>query len=86
MASRSRAGRLALLASMLVFTSLTLGWDKAEIRPPGKGEGEGDTDLYCPFCDDELSRRPDEGNVLFCEKDGMIDEDQALSSPRTPRS
>jgi len=86
MASQSAAGRLALLANMLVFTGLALSWESPDIRPPGKGEGEGGTGLYCPFCPLELSRRPDEGNVLFCDTDGLISEDQALSSPLTPRS
>ena len=86
MASQSVAERLALLANLLVFTGLALSWDAPDIRSPGKGEGEGGAGLYCPFCRLELSRRPDEGNVLFCDTDGLIGEDQALSSPPTPRS
>lgn len=81
MASRSRAGRLALLASMLVFTGLDLSWDRPRIDAPGEGEGEGGTGLFCPFCPRELSRREDEEGALFCRLDGPIDEDEALTSP-----
>lgn len=83
MASRSRAGRLALLASVLVFTGLDLSWDRPRIDAPGEGEGEGGggTGLFCPFCGHELSKREDEGGAFFCRVDGPIDEDQALTSP-----
>ena len=86
MASRSRAGRLALLANMLVFTSLNLPYRGPRIDSPGEGEEEGGTGLYCPFCDRPLLRREDEEGALFCVLDGPIDEDEALRSPSKPRS
>lgn len=86
MASRSRVGRLALLANMLVFTGMDLSYDRPRIDSPGEGEGEGGTGLYCPFCKRELSRREDEEDALFCGLDGPIDEEEALSSPPKPRS
>lgn len=86
MASRSRAGRLVVLANMLVFTGLGLSLDRPRIDSPGEGEGGGGTGMYCPFCPRELSRREDEEDALFCSVDGPIDEEEALRSPFKPGS
>lgn len=85
-ADRSLGGRLMLLTNVFVLTGLSLSWDIPEIRAPGEGEDGGGTGMYCPYCRLELSRRPDEGNVLFCDDDGAIDEDEALTTPPPPRS
>lgn len=80
MADRSVGRQLVLLTNMFMLAGLSLSWDGADKRAPGEGEGRS-VRRWCPYCGRRLSRRPDEGNVLFCRVDGAISEDQALSSP-----
>lgn len=78
MAGRMLAGRLVLLAHLFTLAGLSLSWDHADFRPPGRGEGEGGTGRYCPFCHQPLSYVK---NVLICDNDGEISESAALLSP-----
>jgi hypothetical protein len=85
-ADRSLGSQLTLLAKIFILTGLLLGWDAPDIRTPGRGEEGGNTGMYCPHCGFELSRRPDEGNALFCDDDGAIGEDEALGPSPPARS
>ena len=80
MADRPVGRQLVLLTNTFILTGLSLGWDGADKRAPGEGEGRS-VRKWCPHCGRRLSRRSDAGNALFCRLDGAISEDQALSSP-----
>ena len=76
----SLRARVVLPASLFILASLSLPWKKPRIPPPGRPEGKEGVGRYCPTCHRKLTRRPEEGNVLFCRYDGVISEADALTS------
>jgi len=74
-----RLGRwLVLLPSLFILTGLSQNFDVPDARPPGRPRLGGSTRKYCPYCGVPLSQS---GNVLACDDDGEIREDEALNSP-----
>ena len=72
-------GRLVLFPSLFILTGLSQNFDVPDARHPGRGQLGGSIRRYCPYCGVPLSRLP--GNVLACDDDGVISEDEALNSP-----